>query len=172
MRLLDRERRLVLVSLHARAVPVTDAQGRLTGRHEAERSPQIPVAASVSAARGSARGTAFGRELDYDRTVIVDDPDFPADEATVLWIDVFDPGWRGEPVDGGKFDQGDPYLTGASFDGGTFDDYSSGDPLDGGGFERPEGCDAPWDYEVVRVSRTPSYTALAVKRVGGAPWRA
>lgn len=123
MRTLDRDRREILVSLFERKVPVTDDQGRLTGRHRVERAPQTPVLASVSAAKGYAQDAVFGQSLDYDRTVIVDDPGFDISESAVLWID----SWGSSP------------------------------------HELP--FDEPWDYVVKKVARTPSYTAVAVKRV-------
>lgn len=124
MRCLDRGRRWVLVSRYEGKRPVTDPQGRLTGRHEVVRSAPEGVLASVSAARGAARDDVFGLGLDYDRTVLVDDPGFDVDEAAVLWVDC----------------------------------------IDGGSVDAPA-TERPYDYVVKRVARTPSYTALAVKRV-------
>lgn len=125
MRCLDRDRRWVLVSRYEGKSPVVDEQGRLTGRHEVVRSEPEPLLASVSAARGAAQDDVFGQALDYDRTVLVDDPALDVDESTVLWVDC----------------------------------------VDGDGGEPPERVSEPYDYVVKRVARTPSYTALAVKRV-------
>lgn len=125
MRCLDRDRRWVLVSRYSSKEPVTDEAGRLTGRYEVRRSEPEAVLASVSAAKGSARDSVFGQSLDYDRTVLVDDPAFEVDEAAVLWIDC----------------------------------------VEGGGPSAPSPDGLPYDYVVKRVARTPSYTAVAVKRV-------
>lgn len=101
MRLLDRDLRWVLVSRYESKSPVTDGGGRLTGRYEVSRSEPVAALASVSAARGSALDSVFGQSLDYDRTVLVDDPQFEIDEAAVLWIDCID-GSGAMPPDAGQ----------------------------------------------------------------------
>lgn len=124
MRLLDRDRRWVLVSRYVSKEQVIDSEGRMTGRYEVSRSDPEPVLVSVSAAKGNARDSVFGQSLDYDRTILLDDPSFDIGEASVLWIDCID---------------------------GSSDDA----PV----------TEEPYDYVVERVARTPSYTAVAVKRV-------
>lgn len=95
MRCLDRDRREVLVSYYESKKPVVDAEGRLTGRFETVRSGQTPILATVSAVKGDAAGSVFGQDLDYDRTLTVDDPTLPIDESTVFWIDVYKPAGPG-----------------------------------------------------------------------------
>lgn len=127
MRCLDRDRRWVLVSLYEGKEPEVDAEGRITGRHVVKRSEPFAVLASVSAAKGTAQDSVFGQALDYDRTVIVDDPGIDVAETSVLWVDCVD-GRSAEPPEASEADGG-------------------------------------YDYVVKRVARTPSYTAMAVKRV-------
>lgn len=162
MRCLDRHKRWILVSLFEKLVPVKDDEGRLTGNHVTKRSRQIPVLASVSAVKGAADNAMFGQSLDYDRTVIIDDPNFNIEETAVLWID-------GDVekllADGGYFEKYTVYESGNDLDGGNFIDYSSGDKFDAGGFEYPVWTDQPHDYVVKKVGRSDNYTIVAVKRV-------
>lgn len=168
MRCLDRQRQWVLVTRFVERRQARDAQGRLTGTHELVYSNQVPVLASVSAAKGQAQDSMFGIDLDYDRTLLVDDPNFAIEESSRLWVDCLDP----ELVES-FFESFAAYIGWPSGDGGDFDDYESGDDLDAGEFQSPvigeDGypvfCEEPFDYVVKRVSRTESYTACAIKRV-------
>ena len=163
MRCLARQKRPVLVSRYLGKHQVTDDEGRLTGRYEVEYSHQVPVMASVSSAKGSVSEDVFGQSLDYDKTLLIDDPRFPIEESSVLWVDCIEPSLLEAWFDKGPFE-----LTGEDVDGGTFDDYASGDSLDEGEFDEkgfPVFAGVPFDYKVVRVSRTESYTAVAVKRI-------
>lgn len=154
MRCLDRDRREVLVSFYESKEPVLDGEGRLTGRFETVRSEQVPILATVSAVKGEAAGSVFGQDLDYDRTLTIDDPTLPIDESSVFWVDVYDPTGRG------------PYGHGtADIDDGTFDDWFENGSADGGSFAVRGTCDKPYDYVVRRVSRTPSYLVVALKYV-------
>lgn len=47
----------------------------------------VPKRAYVSPATGSAYVEMFGNDLKYDRVLILDDPDTPIDENSVLFID-------------------------------------------------------------------------------------
>lgn len=162
MRCLERDKRWVLVSLFEESEQVRDEEGRLTGQHKAVRSRQIPVLASVSAAKGSVENAGFGQNLDYDRTVIIDDPKFEISEAAVLWMDV---DVYGALVNGGYFERYSLYESGEDADGGDFEDYESGDEIDGGEFEYPVFSDKPYDHVIKKIARSANYTALAVKHV-------
>lgn len=148
MRCLDRQKQWVLVSLFEKLLPVIDADGRRTGEHRAQRSRQFPVLASVSAVKGSAENAMFGQSLDYDRTVIIDDPSFDVSESAVLWIDR---GVQGPLADAGCFEKG-----------ATLD---SSDGAGAGGSEPSAWTEEPHDYVVKKVGRSDNYTILAVKRV-------
>lgn len=152
----------MLLSRFERLEEVIDDEGRYTGEQRAVRSAQVPLLASVSAARGSAENEPFGQSLDYDRTVLVDDPSLEVDEAAVLWVDC---GVAEALADGGYFERFGAWCSGVEADGGSFDDWESGDELDGGAFEPPVWCEGPYDYVVERVARTECYTLVAVKRV-------
>lgn len=87
MRCLERDKRLVYAAFFVDKKPVVDEQGRLTGRYDVERTEPVPLLLSVSASKGSAENSPFGIDLDYDRTLVVEDLSLPVDESTVFWID-------------------------------------------------------------------------------------
>ena len=91
MRNLERDIQRVFISRFEGMVPEEDLQGRLTGKNIVQMSDPEEFFPSVSMARGEAQGAYFGVNLDYDRVLTYDDPDFEVKEADVLWIDA-DPG--------------------------------------------------------------------------------
>lgn len=87
MRCLERDKQLALIAFFVEKVACEDDQGRLTGKHEVVRTDPIPYRLSVSASKGSAENSPFGIDLDYDRTVIIEDTTCPVDESSVFWVD-------------------------------------------------------------------------------------
>ena len=142
MRCLDRDKQWVLISFFVEKRACRDEQGRLTGRHEIVRSDPIPCLLSVSASKGTAESSPFGIDLDYDKTIIIEDVDIPVSESCVFWID---------NVDQKLFDEG---FAGLSTDEGV-------DP----GFSFPSFTDMAYDYTVKRIARCPNSIAVAVKHV-------
>lgn len=62
-------------------------EGRVTGQYVAVYSEPEELKANVSPARGRLETRQFGDELDYDRVIVLGDPNFDADEYTRWWID-------------------------------------------------------------------------------------
>lgn len=87
MQCLARDRQDVYISLYESKEEIKDEQGRYTGEFTIKRSDPIKVSANVSAARGAVQTEVFGQLLNYDRTVIIDNPNFEIEETAVLWID-------------------------------------------------------------------------------------
>lgn len=87
MRLLSRDLRTIYIASYEGLEAEVDASGRYTGRHVPQYSDPAAFSASVSAAKGEASGAVFGQSLDYDRTVLVDDPAFDVEEPDRLWVD-------------------------------------------------------------------------------------
>lgn len=87
MRCLDKNKTPFWYALYDTKEPVLDENGYDTGQYTVKyRSPQ-PAKGNVSAARGETSALQFGEEESYDRTVVMDDPAFPIDEHSVLWIE-------------------------------------------------------------------------------------
>lgn len=104
MRLLDRDRRPVVFAPYAGKVARTDSQGRLVGGWEVSYGPQRVVLASVSSTRGEVDNRVFGRDEQYDRTLLLDlvdrDEDVGFDEQAVFWLEGVDGSQEGEDGDG------------------------------------------------------------------------
>ena len=86
MRNLERDTQAVYVARYQGIVP-QEIDGRLTGKNVVTRSEPVAFFPSVSMARGEAQGAYFGVDLDYDRVLTIDDPEFDIGEADVLWIE-------------------------------------------------------------------------------------
>lgn len=98
MRNLERDTQAVYISRYEGTV-AEETDGKLTGKNIPQRSTPVAFYPSVSMARGEAQGAYFGVNLDYDRVLTIDDPEFEIGEADVLWIDaeVGDPEDEGYP---------------------------------------------------------------------------
>ncbi|MEC4272958.1 hypothetical protein VJ923_07290 [Adlercreutzia sp. R25] len=97
MRNLERDTQRVWISRFEGLVPEENAQGRLTGKNIPARSRPELFLPSASMSRGEAQNTYFGLNLDYDRVLTIDDPDFEVGEADVLWL-YGDPGDLDDPA--------------------------------------------------------------------------
>lgn len=135
MRCLERDKQLVLISFFIEKKACEDEQGRLTGKHEVVRTEPIPHYLSVSASKGNAENSPFGIDLDYDKTVIIEDTSCPVDESSVFWVDNV------------------PSL-----------DELSYNEIDGA-FNADRTGGKPFDYTVKRVAKSPNCIAVAVKHV-------
>lgn len=150
MRCLERDTQWVLVSFFVEKRELTDEEGRLTGRHEVVRTEPMPLRCSVSASKGTAESSPFGIDLDYDRTVLIEDTAYPIDEASVLWIDDLDQ----SALDALSRNVADASALGMGDEGEGADDAFS-----------QTLTTKPHDYVVKRVARCPNCLAVAAKRV-------
>lgn len=137
MRCLARDKRWVLAAFFVEKRACEDEQGRLTGKHEVVRTEPMPFLVSVSASKGTAENSLFGIDLDYDKTIIIEDVELPIDESTVFWVD--------------NVEQ-ELFLGAAN---------SSEDEA----FTWMGALDVSHDYVVKRVAKTPNCLAVAVKRI-------
>ncbi|MBQ3265207.1 MAG: hypothetical protein IJH07_05465 [Ruminococcus sp.] len=48
----------------------------------------VAMRGNISPATGSANAEQFGNNIEYDRVIVLDDPDCPIDENAILFIDV------------------------------------------------------------------------------------
>ncbi|MBQ2433124.1 MAG: hypothetical protein II266_01725 [Clostridia bacterium] len=87
MRCLNQNKTLFWYALYDTKDPMLDENGYETGQYTVKyRSPQ-PVCGNISAARGQTSALQFGEDESYDRTIVLDDPNFPIDEHSVLWVE-------------------------------------------------------------------------------------
>lgn len=67
-----------------------------TGEYEVSYDEPEYARGNISPAKGAVAVEVFGSTEGYDRVLVVDDPDTPIDEYTVLWVDTDD---TDEPYD-------------------------------------------------------------------------
>jgi hypothetical protein len=91
MRMLKRNKRPFWYANVTGSGPEVNADGEHTGGwdHEYDATPTRAFG-NISAARGVSSEQPFGELLEYDRSILVEDPDIPIDEQTILWIDTAD----------------------------------------------------------------------------------
>ena len=87
MRALARNKILIHYANYRDKTPIEDEYGNLTGEYEIHYTNPIAVCANVSAARGESTTRQFGDDVSYDRIIVLDDPKFPINESSILWID-------------------------------------------------------------------------------------
>lgn len=68
-------------------VAVTDTDGYETGEYANTYSSATEMYGSISAARGTSDVELFGNFSDYDKTIIIANPNCEIDENTVLFVD-------------------------------------------------------------------------------------
>lgn len=66
---------------------IIDDDGNSTGDYELQYDTPVKLWGNISPARGEAQMEIFGNDLSYDKTIVLDDPDCPITETTVLFVD-------------------------------------------------------------------------------------
>lgn len=66
---------------------VLDADGYDTGEVQVVYSTPVQLWANISPATGNTSVEQFGNSLQYDKVIVLDNPDCPIDEHTVLFVD-------------------------------------------------------------------------------------
>ena len=87
MRLLQRNAIRIFYANYTVNTKVRDEAGRLTGEYKVTYSNPVEVRANVSSARGEVITRQFGDNENYDRIIVMDNPDVPVDKSSILWID-------------------------------------------------------------------------------------
>jgi hypothetical protein len=87
MKALARNKVLIHYANYRDKKPIEDEYGNLTGEYKVLYENPIAVKANVSAARGESTTRQFGDDVNYDRVILIDDPKFPINEFSILWID-------------------------------------------------------------------------------------
>lgn len=87
MRCLRRNLRGFQYALYNGQTPLTDANGNETGEYEVQYSNPVQAWGNISAAKGDASVQPFGNDIQYDLVIVMDTPDTPIDEHTLLYIE-------------------------------------------------------------------------------------
>ncbi len=73
--------------LYLRTEPAVDENGHRTGEKKIIYAEAVETRANISSATGEAQEEVFGSLAEYDKVIVIDDPNFPMDENTVLFVD-------------------------------------------------------------------------------------
>lgn len=87
MRCLRRNKVTFFYALYSGKIPITDDYGNKTGEYEIIYGNPVEILGNVSAARGETVTRQFGEDEAYDRVIVLEDPNAPIDEFSILWID-------------------------------------------------------------------------------------
>jgi hypothetical protein len=87
MKALERNKIPIYYANYRDKTPIKHEYGNLTGEYDVTYENPVEVRANVSAATGESVTRQFGDAVMYDRVIIIDDPNFPIKEASILWID-------------------------------------------------------------------------------------
>ena len=87
MRCLRRNKVTFFYALYSSKIPITDNYGNKTGEYGNIYGNPVEIHGNVSAARGETVTRQFGEDEAYDRVIVLDDPQCPIDEFSILWID-------------------------------------------------------------------------------------
>ena len=60
----------------------------LTGEHVVTRTNPVLCFGNISGASGDILTRQFGESVEYDKIIVLDNPEIPIDEYSVLWVDV------------------------------------------------------------------------------------
>lgn len=87
MRCLRRNKSKFFYALYKEKTPLEDDYGNKTGEYEIAYEKPVELKGNISAARGETITRQFGEDVTYDRVIVLEDPQCPIDEFSVLWID-------------------------------------------------------------------------------------
>ena len=87
MRIMIRNKTKFYYALYTDKTEIKDEYGNLTGEYEISYSKPLEMYGNVSAAKGEIQSRQFGESETYDKVIILDNPNTPIDEYSILWVD-------------------------------------------------------------------------------------
>lgn len=87
MRCMKRNKRSFYYALYTDKNEILDEYGNLTGQYEVLYSNPIKCEANSSAGDGTTESQPFGNSVSYDKVIVMDNPNHPINEDTILWVD-------------------------------------------------------------------------------------
>ena len=87
MRCMKRNKRAFYYARYVKADELIDEYGNATGQYEVLYSNPIKGEGNSSAGDGTTESQPFGNSISYDKVMVLDNPNYPIDENTILWID-------------------------------------------------------------------------------------
>lgn len=86
MRCLNRNKAPLWYANYIGNKELLDEDGRKTGQYRLEYGKVNKIRANISAARGESSTRQFGDDENYDKVVVVEDPNVEIDEHSILWV--------------------------------------------------------------------------------------
>ncbi len=86
MRVLERNKQTFYYSLYEGKVPILDHNGYETGEYKIKYSQPIKTSGVISPSKGKSQVDLFGRDVEYDRVIMLDDITCPIDESSIIFI--------------------------------------------------------------------------------------
>lgn len=88
MRCLMRNKTSFYYALYTGQTEIKDEYGNATGQYSVQYGNPIKTLGNVSAAKGEIQSRQFGESETYDKVIVLDDPNTPIDEYSILWVDI------------------------------------------------------------------------------------
>ena len=93
MRGMVRNRRKFYYALYIDTKETMDEYGNLSGEYEVSYSHPIKALGNISSAMGETQIRQFGGSESYDKVIVLDNPNTPINEYSILWVDTL-PRWN------------------------------------------------------------------------------
>ena len=74
-------------ALYEKQKEITDEYGNRTGQYELVYGKPVEMFGNVSAAVGEIQNRQFGESENYDKVIVLDNPNTPINEYSLLWVD-------------------------------------------------------------------------------------
>ena len=87
MRCMVRNQTKFYYALYIDSIATKDEYGNDTGEYEVLHSNPIKALGNVSSARGETQVRQFGESESYDKVIVLDNPNIPINEYSILWVD-------------------------------------------------------------------------------------
>ena len=87
MRCLARNKSDFFYALHVGQIEIKDEYGNATGQYEISYTDPMKMCGNISAAQGEIQSRQFGESETYDKVIVLDNPNAPIDEYSILWVD-------------------------------------------------------------------------------------
>ena len=82
-----RNKRKFYYALYLNTKELIDDYGNTTGEYEVSHDKPIKALGNISSARGETQVRQFGESESYDKVIVLDNPNTPIDEYSILWVD-------------------------------------------------------------------------------------
>ena len=87
MRCLARNKRTFFYALYNEPTELIDDYGNATGQYKVSYTDPVETKGNISGAEGEMQTRQFGDSVTYDKVIVLDNPNVPIDEYSILWVD-------------------------------------------------------------------------------------